>query len=746
MIEAPERTNPALQEQANLCLARILASRFFTSSPRLSQFLRHVVAHSLEGDLADLKEVSIGMAVFGKSPSYDPKEEPIVRVEARRLRTRLDQYYADAGATDPIRIHLPKGGYQARFERIPGYRRQEETGETAESPNTLPALAAEPASRLSEALVSPATVTSHRFGGLRVLMLVALIAFFGGVASVLLSRMGRMQPVSFKRVVPLTSYPGNELQSAISHDGRQVAFVWGGETGGNYDIYVRLLDLGTPVRLTTDLAHDLAPQWSPDDRFIAFLRVSEQGVSVIVLPALGGAERTIATLNMRFAWRSDAMQVNVGSGPAWSADGNQVIVTDQAAPGSSAFGLFAIPLDGSPRHRITAPPALAHDFDPVMAHHHHQIAFLRETSNSSGDIFITRTDGSQLRQITFDRMHITGITWTADDRSLVFASNRGGADELWQVSAAGGAAERIPTKGAEVTYPSISDDGNILAYTATTRNSNIWRLPLSPTETMPAKPEPLIASTGMNDSPRYSPDGQHIAFISDRMGSWELWVSDNDGSNARQLTNFGGPVVGTPHWSPDGRMLNFDARPNGRSVIYTVAMDGGTPQIAIDDGYEDKKPNWSRDGKSIYYTSNRDGASQLWRSGVHGEHPARLTLDKCDDSAESLDGTTIYFQNDSYGIYRMPVSGGRAELVEPLKHVYPSRYFDVTDRVYVVDQETAPRRLQQFNPETGIVSTLGAIDGQLVSGTPSLSVSPDHRYALFAQQDKTSSQIITLRK
>jgi Tol biopolymer transport system component len=741
MIEAPEEAHLDLRHEVEICLDRVLASRFFSSSPRLSQFLRHVVSHSLQGELSELKEVSIGMAVFGKTPSYDPKDEPIVRVEARRLRARLEEYYAEPGTSDPIRIRLPKGGYQAQFEEIPAPRLQdampvEPAQPLAATPATVMDLGAPP---------SPAAGT-YRLGGARLLFLVALVAFFAGVGSVLLSRMSTMKPLLFKRIVPLTSYPGNALQSAISHDGRQVAFVWAGESGANYDVYVRLLDLGSPVRLTTDPGHDLAPQWSPDDRFIAFLRVSEQGTSIMVLPALGGAERKIADLNMRFAWKADALQVNVGSGPAWSEDGKEVIVSDQIAPDVSTVGLFAIPLDGSPRRRITSPPALAHDFDPVMAHRHHQIAFLRDTSNSSGDIFISGTDGEHLRQITFDRMRVTGITWSVDDRSLVFASNRGGADELWQVSAAGGAPVRIATKGTQVTYPSISDDGDILAYTATTLNSNIWRLPLAPSERSTAKPELLIASTGINDSPRYSPDGQHIAFISDRMGSWELWISDSDGRNPRQLTNFGGPMVGTPHWSPDSRSLNFDARPSGRSVIYTVTIDGGTPQLAVDDGFEDKKPNWSRDGQSIYYTSNRDGASQLWRSGLHGEHPVRLTQDRCDDSAESMDGKTIYFQNDSYGIYRMPASGGKAELVEPLKHVYPSRYFDLTDRVYVVDQETLPRTIQEFNPETGTVSTVGSIDGQLVSGTPSLSVSPDRRYVLFAQQDKSSSQIITLRR
>jgi TolB protein len=116
------------------------------------------------------------------------------------------------------------------------------------------------------------------------------------------------------------------------------------------------------------------------------------------------------------------------------------------------------------------------------------------------------------------------------------------------------------------------------------------------------------------------------------------------------VTNFKGPVVGIPHWAPDSRSLVFDARPKGHSVIYAVSLNGGEQQAIIDADFENKKPNWSRDGHGIYYTSNKSGLPQLWKSGVHGEHPVRLTRMECNDSAESMDGRYIYFHSDSRGI------------------------------------------------------------------------------------------------
>jgi len=73
-------------------------------------------------------------------------------------------------------------------------------------------------------------------------------------------------------VVPLTSYPGNELSPSFSPDGAQVAFAWDGEKQDNWDIYVKQIGVEPPYRLTNDPAMDYGPAWSPDGRFIAFLR------------------------------------------------------------------------------------------------------------------------------------------------------------------------------------------------------------------------------------------------------------------------------------------------------------------------------------------------------------------------------------------------------------------------------------------------------------------------------------------
>jgi hypothetical protein len=92
-------------------LRRILASERFAHSERLRRFLQYVVEETLAGRGDKLKEYSLGVAVFNRDASYDPRTDPIVRVEAVRLRARLSEYYSSQGSDDPLIIELPRGSY-----------------------------------------------------------------------------------------------------------------------------------------------------------------------------------------------------------------------------------------------------------------------------------------------------------------------------------------------------------------------------------------------------------------------------------------------------------------------------------------------------------------------------------------------------------------------------------------------------------------------------------------------------------
>jgi serine/threonine-protein kinase len=106
------RTDDAVREQ----LERMLASTTFKQVDRLKRFLSFIVLESISGRSTELKEYVIGVHVFGKEPSFDPRTDPIVRVQARRLRAKLVRYYQEDGRSDEVIIDLPKGGYAPVFK------------------------------------------------------------------------------------------------------------------------------------------------------------------------------------------------------------------------------------------------------------------------------------------------------------------------------------------------------------------------------------------------------------------------------------------------------------------------------------------------------------------------------------------------------------------------------------------------------------------------------------------------------
>lgn len=103
-------------EKRRAQLDRILGSKAFRQVDRLHRFLSFIVTETLEGRGDQLKEFLIGIEVFGKESSFDPRMDPIVRVQARRLRARLSRYYREEGQHDEIVIELPKGGYAPTFQ------------------------------------------------------------------------------------------------------------------------------------------------------------------------------------------------------------------------------------------------------------------------------------------------------------------------------------------------------------------------------------------------------------------------------------------------------------------------------------------------------------------------------------------------------------------------------------------------------------------------------------------------------
>lgn len=689
----------------------------------MQQFLNFVVENMLDGNLDRLKETVVGIEVFDRSPGYDPKSDSVVRTEARRLRSKLEEYYSNQGVSDSVIIRINKGGY------VPVFELAEQLAPPQPVPE--PSLAPEPPP------LNAASIPLHARWRwpLYILITAGLVSFpvfwhFSPGAT-------NHAPL---RVVPLTGNSGAEINPSLSPDGRQIAYAWRKE-GGNFDIYAKPIDAGDAMRLTTDDGHEISPSWSPDGQQIAFLRATPTKTEVAVMPALGGPEKVVLLLSGTLdKWQPYGTQNWGKSGPVWLKDGKKLIVSNTFQ--DEVYGLIKLDLNGE-FTPLTEPRPEEIDFSPSVSPDGESIAFVRGIPGA-GDIYIIPSGGGTPRRLTRDHTDISGVIWW-DRETLLFSSRRGGNPGLWSIKIMPSAPAPTPfALGSGAESLTASSKASLVAYVTATEQESIWRRALrSPTVLAPA--EKFISSSRRDNSPQYSPDGSHIAFVSDRSGSWEIWMCDADGSHTMQLTKFGGPPLGSPKWSPDGRSLAFDALVGPHSAIWILEAEANkAPRKFSQEDFEDLIPTWSRDGQWIYFLSKRSGSNKLWKRPVRGGPAVLVTPDSGLDATESEDGSALYYQHGQGGLWRKANEEIAGTPIPELVGVLPFRNWELTrGGIYLTASAgDGPPVLSFFKFVSKELLQLGQLDGEKVDGTPSLTVSPDGHWLLYAQREPRRSNII----
>jgi Tol biopolymer transport system component len=271
------------------------------------------------------------------------------------------------------------------------------------------------------------------------------------------------------------------------------------------------------------------------------------------------------------------------------------------------------------------------------------------------------------------------------------------------------------------------------------RDINIWRQELSSHAGKLKVPESLIASTAHDGSPQYSPDGNRIAFQSERSGNFEVWICDSEGKRCRQLTSFNGPVTGTPRWSPDGRRIAFDSAAEGNYHIYAIDAEGGAPK-RLSHGEFDAIPSWSTDGKWIYFASHRTGRQEVWKVPSSGGTEIQVTRDGGAVAFESPDGQHLFYTATIgfSSLYRSNVDGSDGK--EIANNVVGRGLAVTRDQIFYLHQEhpglVALRSLPITGGKSGLITTFTR---PMDLG---LSISPDLRYALYSQVDHEGSTIM----
>ncbi|MBI4892991.1 MAG: PD40 domain-containing protein [Acidobacteria bacterium] len=564
---------------------------------------------------------------------------------------------------------------------------------------------------------------------------VAAAVVLGGLGWV----MWRQKPGGMLRYRPVTRLQGAEFQPAISGDGKRVAFVWDLEGRAGAQIYLVDRDSQKPVRVSQGKGSCRSPVWSPDGMRVAYVCVEVGRGEVLITTPGGGTEKAGELHGASYGLVSKQLD--------WSPDGRRLAVSDKSAE-REPFTVWEIDLETKKRRALTVPPANAvGDLEPRYSPDGQWLAFVRQEIRFRHALMVGPAQGGEPVTVRRENTEISGLDWSGGGRSLLYCSSPRGEYRVWKLEwhGKGGATPEATELHAEHAIQfSVSRKTNSMVYSVFHQDLDIWRLTLGQGKEE-GQWQRLIASTGDDSMPQYSPDGTRICFRSNRSGEEQLWLSDAEGGEAVQVTQGNlWPTLG--RWSPEGKRLTFNRY--GVQECYVIWPDERERGAWRLDGGE--HPSFSSDGSALIYLV--EGTLRKREFGDAGKDtPIAKHTDGGYPTQSSADGRYIYYTGGRTdpSIWRADTrTGQESEVVRGLLPGCWACWSLGKDGLYYIGAETAAganAKLLVVNPDGGQPRVLAEIPPPMPSlGTGALSVSPDGRRFLAVRVNRSNTDIYRL--
>ncbi len=569
--------------------------------------------------------------------------------------------------------------------------------------------------------------------------LVAIGLLILAAAGGYLLRQRRQEKPKELTVIPFTTFPGFEIGPSFSPDGNQIVFAWFGyEKEFQFDLYIKQVGQERTVQLTHHPATFLAAAWSPDSRFIAFMRQAEPDASgIYLISSLGGSERKLSNITQYEDWSP--------IGLSWSADGKWLAFaksdssTAQADTSSEHFSIHLVNVDTTEERVLPRPsPDCQHTWEPAFSSDGKYLASVCVLTAGAATIYVQTPDGRQSREVAGARSSegFSGIAWSADNLSLLYSSDQ----HLWRIPLSGGKPEKL-LFAQDVESVAVARTGDRLAYAQVHHPGSIWQLELPSEGKAKGAATKLISSSRGDAGARISPDGKSIAFQSWRSGNPELWLCDRDASNPVQLTSFEGPQIGEPSWSPDSRRIVFDVRVSGTAQLYELDIGGGPAKLLKVGTPNASNPIWSADGQSIYFSTEPTRA--IWKAPANGGAAVRVTGDGGGQlgpqAAADQARLFLYKQVGSHDqAWSASVEGGDERPVTGMP--VDVRWVAAKNGMYFITGDSRHYSLNYLDFSTQHVRKIAELPGLFVLWGTSLS--PDGRTFLFTGIEHSEADIV----
>lgn len=347
---------------------------------------------------------------------------------------------------------------------------------------------------------------------------------------------------------------------------------------GQWRLYTVSLDAGDVTPIKGVVPRALAPAWSPDGRWIAYLggASAATGWDVYVVPAEGGTPMQVT--------RDRATVVLT---PAWSRDGRWIMYSSNR---SGPLNLWRVPFDAV--HVSAAQPerlttGIGEDVHASAAPDGHRIAYA--TVHSAPDIWTLDVRSRQIRQLTSETTVEDYPRLSPDGSRLLFYSDRTGTDEVWLMQLATREMTRVSRTGG--TQHAWSPDGRQVAY-GTSKGLEIVDLNSGRLRTV----APQFGAA----YPAFSRDGRRVAFQGWNGREYRLYHVPVDGGEAQMIATPPGEP-GNPSWSPDGQTIYYQLDQFGRRNIWSLHLPSGQPRQLTQGDADDAHPDVSSNGQRLLF-------------------------------------------------------------------------------------------------------------------------------------------------
>lgn len=435
------------------------------------------------------------------------------------------------------------------------------------------------------------------------------------------------------RARPFATEPGFDQSARFSRDGHLIAWSASDEKLDRAHIWVGSRDGQTRRQLSDGDAWDFSPAFIDDDNAVVFARYTATSCEL----------RRQALLAKESVRIGDCAPPPAAGRIDASADGRYVAYTQRLGD-DGRCGLALLDLDGGKVTPLTDPGADAFiDFNPRFSADGRQLSFFRGRQSEQRLWIMPMDAPARARNLVPTNGLLYGTAWLPGDTGLVLAGDLFGYRALYRVDAGTGALEFLGARGAR--YPDVAPDG-AMVFEIADYQANLWRGDLRESTTAP---EPVTRSQRYNNQPAFSPNGQRLAFASNRDGLEAIYVGKADGTDAERLTLDTAQRWVRPAWHRDSRKLTVTAILNAsdsttclpyacsteRSALYDYDMDAHGVSLIEGLGDNARYALWSIDGEWLYYVRREADRNRLWRAAPKHKGTAPQLL--IDGNVETYD-------------------------------------------------------------------------------------------------------------